>query len=148
MNELKICVKVVTDGKNKWIGEGVVNTGKGVVNTDSPPEWATIFDAKFLDFLEKFKRGPQVINAKDVGQIITLTGLGKGWKVVEGGSGSGFLTCWMGHMGCKVHTYEHREDFFKIAKRNVDSLGLKNVKVNLGNVFKMKEKIERIYLSS
>ncbi len=133
-------MQVVTDGKHKWIGTDKVNTGKGIVDTTNPPEWANVFEAKFLDRMEKIKRGPQVIHAKDVGQIITLTGLGKGWKVVEGGSGSGHLTCWLGHLGCTVHSYEQRDDFFKIASHNVDSLGLKKVKMKKGNVFEMKEK--------
>jgi tRNA (adenine57-N1/adenine58-N1)-methyltransferase len=133
-------VKVITDGKKRWIGEGKVNTGKGLVDTEKPPEWAEIFEAGFLDQLGKLKRGPQIITPKDAGQIIALTGAGKGWEVVEGGSGCGFLAAWLGHIGANVHSYEIRPDFFKLAAANIHSLEMPNVKVNEGSVFEMKEK--------
>ncbi len=43
------------------------------------------------DFLRKAKRGPQIIPPKDFGMIVAETGCGKDWKVVDAGTGSGFL---------------------------------------------------------
>jgi len=82
-----------------------------------------------IDFLKKAKRGPQVILPKDAALIISETGVNKDWKIVDAGSGSGFLALILGNLGCKVYTYEKREDFYKIAKENIKKSGLKNVKI-------------------
>lgn len=82
-----------------------------------------------IDFLKKAKRGPQVILPKDASLIISETGINKDWKVVDAGSGSGFLSIILGNLGCKVYTYEIREDFYNIAKENIKNSGLKNIKI-------------------
>ncbi len=82
-----------------------------------------------IDFLKKAKRGPQVILPKDAALIISETGINKDWKVVDAGSGSGFLALILGNLGCKVYTYEIREDFYKLAKENIKRSGLKNIKI-------------------
>jgi len=82
-----------------------------------------------IDFLEKTKRGPQVILPKDAALIISETGINKDWKVVDAGSGSGFLAMILGNLGCKVYTYEKREDFYKLARDNIKKSGLKNIKI-------------------
>jgi tRNA (adenine57-N1/adenine58-N1)-methyltransferase len=132
---------VVTDGKLKWVGEGKIDTGKGLVDPENPPEWATVFEAEFLDKLEKIKRGPQVVNAKDVGLLVSLTGLGVGWNVAEGGSGSGFLTSWLAHLvnPGRVHSYELREDFHKLASDNVKRMGFDNVTFKNKSIFDLGE---------
>lgn len=131
-------MKVVTDGKHRWTGKGKIKTGKGIVDPSEPPEWAKVFDAKFLDSLDKLRRGPQVVNRKDVGLILSLTGLGRGWRVVEGGSGSGFLACWLAHLGCEVTSYEKREDFHEIARANAETLDLP-IEFKKGSVFELTE---------
>jgi len=82
-----------------------------------------------IDFLKKAKRGPQVILPKDAALIISETGINQNWKVVDAGSGSGFLSMILGNLGCKIYTYEIREDFYKIAKENIKNSGLKNIKI-------------------
>ncbi len=82
-----------------------------------------------IDFLKKAKRGPQVILPKDAALIISETGINKDWKVVDAGSGSGFLALILGNLGCKVYTYEMRKDFYTLAKENIKKSGLKNVKI-------------------
>ena len=72
-----------------------------------------------LDFLKKAKRGPAVILPKDIGAIIAHTGVGTGWKVVDAGTGSGFLALFLANIGCKVYTYEKEERFYKISKKNI-----------------------------
>ncbi|MBR9689423.1 MAG: methyltransferase domain-containing protein [Candidatus Altiarchaeota archaeon] len=133
---------VVTDGKLMWLGEKEIKTGKGIVDPKNPPEWATVFEASFLDKLSKIKRGPQVVNAKDVGLLISLTGIGTGWNIAEGGAGSGYLTSWLAHIidPGKVYSYELREDHHKIAKTNVETLGFKNVVSKNQSIFEIEEK--------
>lgn len=82
-----------------------------------------------LDFLKKAKRGPQVILPKDIGMIIAETGCAPCWKVVDAGTGSGFLSLFLGNLGCKVFTYEKEKKFFETAKKNIKNSGLNNIKI-------------------
>jgi len=80
----------------------------------------------FLDFLSrKARRGPAVVLPKDAAAIVAHTGAGKGWKVVDAGSGSGWLSLFLANLGCDVTSYEVRKDFHEIAKSNVKDSGLK-----------------------
>jgi len=137
---------VVTDGKNKWVGEGKVNTGKGVVDVHDPPAWAHVFPAKPVDMLDKFKRGPQVMHPKDIGVIIAYTGLSPGWVVVEGGSGSGFLTAYIANIvkPGKVYSYETNKKFLEIARENVKKAGLDNVIFKNRSVFEFEEEVDLV----
>ena len=78
------------------------------------------------DYLfKKAVRGPQVILPKDGAAIAAATGCGKGWKVIDAGTGSGFLSMFLANLGCNVVTYEKRKDFFTNAKKNIKGSGLK-----------------------
>jgi len=87
----------------------------------------TVVKPNMIDFLKKAKRGPQVILPKDSGLIVSITGCSPGWKVVDAGTGSGFLTLFLGNLGCKVYSYEKNEKFYEIAKNNLKKSGLKNI---------------------
>lgn len=89
-----------------------------------------------IDFLKKAKRGPQVILPKDAGIIVSETGCNSKWKVVDAGTGSGFLALFLGNLGCKVYTYENQKRFYEIAKKNIKKSGLKNVKLKFKDVTK------------
>ena len=87
----------------------------------------------------KLKRGPQIITLKDAALIASYTGIGSGDKVLDAGGGSGFLTIFLanivGDQG-KVYTYEIREDFAAIVRKNVEKAGFSDrVEVKLGDVF-------------
>lgn len=76
------------------------------------------------DFVLSMPRGAAVVYPKDAARIVGLTGIGPGSRVVEAGVGSGALTCSLlravGDTGL-VHSYERREDFAKVARRNIDT---------------------------
>jgi len=76
------------------------------------------------DYVLSMPRGAQVIYPKDAAQIVTMGDVFPGAKVLEAGVGSGALTCSLlravGADG-EVHSYEIREDFAEIARRNVES---------------------------
>jgi tRNA (adenine57-N1/adenine58-N1)-methyltransferase len=94
-----------------------------------------------IDFLKKAKRGPQVILPKDAGLIVSVTGCCPGWKVVDAGTGSGFLALFLGNLGCKVYTYEKEERFYNVAKKNIKNSGLENIKIKNSDITKgIKEK--------
>ena len=81
------------------------------------------------DYLRKAKRGPQVILPKDAGIILTYSGMDKNSKVVEAGSGSGYMTVQMARFCKRVTSYEKDEGFYKLVSGNLVRLGIKNVKL-------------------
>jgi len=96
----------------------------------------TVVQPNIIDYLfKRAVRGPQVILPKDAGAIVAFTGCKPGWKVVDAGTGSGFLAMFLANMGCEVVTYENRREFFERAKRNIKDSGLK-IKMRLADITK------------
>ena len=101
----------------------------------------TVVSPTLTDMLKKAKRGPQVILPKDAGAIVSVTGCASGWRIVEAGTGSGFLSMFFANMGCKVYTYEKRKEFFDIASKNFKNFDFKNVFARNADITKgIKEK--------
>lgn len=75
------------------------------------------------DYVVSMPRGATVIYPKDTAQILVNADIFPGATVVEAGAGSGGLTCALlravGEQG-RVLSYERREDFARIARRNVE----------------------------
>ena len=95
----------------------------------------TILEPTFTDLLSKAKRGPQIILNKDIGLILTATGIDKNSTVLDAGSGSGFLACNLARFVKKVVSYERREEFLKIAKENAELLGMKNITFKAKDIY-------------
>ena len=96
-----------------------------------------------LDILKKLRRVPQIIMPKDASLILAYTGISPDSLIVDAGSGSGFLAIFLAYYcrGGKVVTYEKRPDFAKVAKKNVELTGLKNIVVKEKDVLEgIKEK--------
>src|SRR5215468_4539768 len=76
------------------------------------------------DYVLSMPRGAQVIYPKDAAQIVAMGDIFPGARVLEAGAGSGALTCSLlravGPAGT-VTSYEMREDFAEIARRNVEA---------------------------
>ncbi|CAB4338834.1 MAG: tRNA (adenine-N1)-methyltransferase [Actinobacteria bacterium] len=74
------------------------------------------------DFVLSMPRGAAVIYPKDAAAIIGYADIYPGARVLEAGVGSGALSCSLiraiGPQGY-LHSYERREDFAKIAHKNV-----------------------------
>lgn len=101
----------------------------------------TVVRPTVLDYLfKRAVRGPQVILPKDAAAIAAHTGAGRGWKVVDAGTGSGFLAMFLANLGCEVTTYEKRKDFFEKARKNIRGSGLKIRIVNKDVVKGIKER--------
>ena len=94
-----------------------------------------VVEAMFIDYYSKMKQGPQIIPLKDIGKIISFTGIGKNSIVLDSGTGSGKLCCFLANIAKKVYSYEIRQDFYEIARKNVEFLGLKNVVLKNKSIF-------------
>ncbi|MEM3839013.1 MAG: methyltransferase domain-containing protein [Candidatus Micrarchaeaceae archaeon] len=84
----------------------------------------------------KLKRGPQVILPKDIGIIISFSGIGRDSICVDAGTGSGWLAVSLAKIAKEVYSYDIREDFLAIAEKNRQLLGLGNLFLKHGDVFK------------
>ncbi|MBI5226946.1 methyltransferase domain-containing protein [Candidatus Micrarchaeota archaeon] len=96
-------------------------------------------DFHFSALLKRLKRGgPAITHPKDAGLIIAYTGLNKESKVIELGSGSGFMTVQMASIAKEVVSYEKRKEFLDLAQSNV-------MRANFGNVtFKFRDVLSGI----
>ena len=82
------------------------------------------------------KRGPAIVRNKDIGLIITETGINKNSLAVDAGAGTGYLAAYLANICKKVVTYENRKEFFKIASNNFKFLKLKNIKIKQKDIYK------------
>ena len=94
-----------------------------------------VFNPSFIDLYRKIKRDAQIIPLKDIGLIIAETGINKESRVLDAGSGSGALACFLATIAKEAITYEIREDFIEIVKSNIEFLGLGNVKIKNKNIY-------------
>ncbi len=90
-----------------------------------------VADATYPDLIRKITRLPQIIMLKDMGSIVVYLGIKSTSKVLDAGTGSGVAACIFGSVANQgsVLTYEMRKDFIKVAKKNIELFGLKNVKI-------------------
>ncbi|MBD3362009.1 methyltransferase domain-containing protein [Candidatus Woesearchaeota archaeon] len=95
-----------------------------------------IFTSQFADDFKKLKRAPQTIIQKDIGAILSETGLGKNDTVVEAGTGAGALTCALANVCKKVHSYEIKEEHQQVAKENIKKMNLENISLKLKDISK------------
>jgi len=96
-----------------------------------------------IDFLKFSKRMPQVVLPKDAASIVAETGLSYGWKCLDAGGGSGFLTMFISNLigpKGKIYTYEKNKKFFNNIQKNISKTGLKNIVLKNEDVSKFKEK--------
>ncbi|MDR7274563.1 tRNA (adenine-N1)-methyltransferase [Catenuloplanes atrovinosus] len=76
------------------------------------------------DYVLSMPRGAQVIYPKDAAQIVQMGDIFPGAKVLEAGAGSGALSCSLLRAvgdGGELHSFELREDFAVIARKNVEA---------------------------
>jgi tRNA (adenine57-N1/adenine58-N1)-methyltransferase catalytic subunit len=136
---MKIKKILIHKGRKFFWKEGDLHTEFGVIKEEeiknqkithsNKDKEFLIIDASFQDNLKKMKRGPQTMSPKDIGEIITRTGMNKNSKVLEIGSGSGALTMYMARIAKEIISYDNREDHTKIVKRNLKDFEIENVKL-------------------
>jgi len=89
----------------------------------------------FVDLWENLKRGPQVINQKDIGLILAKTGVNSRSKAVDAGGGSGSLCLALANVCKEVTAYEINPENYDIISRNKQLSGLKNLNIKQANVY-------------
>ena len=103
--------------------DDLIGRGEGVVVASSGGTRYLAFRPLLADYVLGMPRGAQVIYPKDAVQIVGYGDIFPGARVVEAGAGSGALTCSLlravGERG-QVFSYEVRQDFADVARRNVD----------------------------
>ncbi len=124
-------------------GLGVLDTGKLLDKPFGEPvelcgESFIPLRPSLRDGLEAMERKAQIMMPKDSIHLAYECGIGPGSLVVESGAGSGGSTMILAHLVGKtgqVIVYELREDFIKVAERNLEKTGLRDqVELRLGDV--------------
>ncbi|SCG86860.1 tRNA (adenine-N1)-methyltransferase [Methanobacterium congolense] len=96
-----------------------------------------VMEPNINDYIDLMERKCSIILQKDIGMVVAFTGLGNGCKVVDAGTGAGATAMHFANVvgpEGSVVSYEVREDFAEIAKRNVEGFGLKNLEVKCGDI--------------
>lgn len=90
------------------------------------------------DLVKGVKRQTQIIYPKEIGYICMRLGIGPGVRVIESGSGSGSLTValsWFCGDTGRVYTYDRREEFSKLCRRNLEWAGVgQNVETHVHDI--------------
>ena len=102
--------------------EDIVGLYDGSTVKSTKGENMLVWRPTYADFVQKMRRGAQIIYPKDIAAILILADIYPGARVLEAGTGSGALTIALlravGDRGI-VFSYENRSDFLEIAKRNI-----------------------------
>lgn len=90
------------------------------------------------DLVMGIKRQTQIMYPKDMGLVCFRLGVGPGRTILEAGSGSGGFTLalsWFAGPGGHIHTFEAREEFHRLTRRNLAWAGLGgNVSLHLRDI--------------
>jgi len=131
----------VTDTKEEFItSEGVISakdlqSKKEEVESNKGKRFY-LLKPSLADKLEKLKRAPQIIVAKDIGLIIAKTGVNKDSIVVDAGVGSGALALSLSHICKKVTAYEVNGAHLEVAEKNKFFFGASNLTIKKGDIAK------------
>ena len=88
-----------------------------------------LLQPSLADLLNELPRNTQILYPKDIGFIIVTMSIGPGQRVIEAGTGSGSMTIALAHAvgpDGKVISYEHRQDFQNLARKNLTRVGLES----------------------
>jgi tRNA (adenine57-N1/adenine58-N1)-methyltransferase len=130
---------------------GVFHTHRGILRHDDligKPWGSQVFSHQgspfFLlqpslaDILTDLPRHTQIMYPKDIGFILTNLSVGPGQRVLEAGTGSGSMTVALAYLvgsTGRVVSYEIRPEFQKLARKNLERLGLEaRVELKLGDI--------------
>jgi tRNA (adenine57-N1/adenine58-N1)-methyltransferase len=127
----KFIVKISGEMQNVK-GLGVVDTSRFIDKqygdeVEIADQIYMVLMPSLMDKIETLHRKAQIILPKDAFQLVGMCNVSSGSVVIEGGAGSGALTMVLAHFVApsgKVITYDNREDFSRIARKNLEHAGL------------------------
>lgn len=139
--------KVLIKNRNKFYWkQGDLHTNFGVIKEieiqtktktkSNKGEEFAILPANFNDNVKKFLRGPQAMMIKDIAPIILRTDINKKSKVLEAGTGSGIMTCYLAKFAKKVISYDIKINHQNLAKQNAKAMQLKNITFKIQDIYK------------
>lgn len=96
----------------------------------------TILEPTTADLFTKLKRQAQIILPKDAGIILAYSMVGKESVVVDAGSGSGALSCFLAHYVKRVYSFDIRAEHVETAKKNAEFLELTNIEFGVCDITK------------
>jgi len=153
-----VILKTFQKGKIKEyfaMPEGELHTDLGVINLDElrtktfGDTISSHLGVEFIiqkprapDFFAHAKRSGAPMMPKDIGVIISNTGLCSSDCVLDAGTGSGILAIYLGMIAKRVVSYEIREEFFEIAMENIALTGLTNIELRLGDIVEELQKLD------
>src|SRR5512140_72552 len=122
------------------IAGGSMHTHRGIVKHDDliGLPWGTqifshlgspffLLQPLLGDILTNLPRNTQILYPKEIGFIMVTMGIGPGQRIIEAGTGSGSMTVALAHAvgnEGRVISYERREEFQNLARKNLTRLGL------------------------
>ena len=133
MDERRRWIVKLEKGKKFHTHKGIVDLDRvigklpGITLKTTLGTTVYVLRPSLTDFLLKISRKTQIIYPKDMAVITALADITPGSFVVEGGTGSGALACFLASRVMptgKVVSYEVREDVQRIAEKNIKRLGL------------------------
>jgi tRNA (adenine57-N1/adenine58-N1)-methyltransferase len=142
-------VLLIHEGKEYYVraGEGTFSTDKGIIDLNVIREAMpgdvieTHLGIPFYvriprptDFFAHARRTGAPMLPKDIGAVCALTGMNKNDDVLDAGTGSGIAAIFFGGIAKTVTTYEIRDEFAKVCRKNIEEAGLDNVQVIAGDM--------------
>lgn len=95
------------------------------------------------DLFHHFERTGAPMVPRDIGLVIGETGIARGDRVLDAGTGTGVLAAMMARAGAEVVTYERDADFADVARENMSLGGVSDaVDVRTGDVTEQIEDLE------
>ncbi len=153
-----VIIKTFRNGKMKEYfvrPEGEIHTDIGIIKLDELREKdygekisshlgveLVIQKPRAPDFFTHAIRTGAPMMPKDIGVIISSTGLCSSDIVLDAGTGSGILAIYLGGIAKRVVTYEVREEFIEIARKNIALAGLSNIESKQGDIVEEIAKID------
>jgi tRNA (adenine57-N1/adenine58-N1)-methyltransferase len=156
--DFPVLLKTFQNGKMKEyfvLKKGKLHTDLGVIDLEEPDAYS--FGDKIIshlgfefhiqkprgpDFFAHAKRSGAPMMPKDIGAVISSTGLCSTDNVLDAGTGSGILAIYLGSIARRVVTYEIREEFIEIARKNIALACLSNVEVRYGDIVEQIQKLD------
>jgi len=137
-------VLLIGEGREYWVraGAGTFSTDRGqvhlaaLVGMDAGDTIATHSGSQFIiriprptDFFTHGRRSGAPMLPKDIGLVIAYTGMNRNDTVLDAGTGSGIAAIYFGGVAGTVKTYEVREEFAALARKNIEEARLQNIEV-------------------